>query len=134
MRLRISPATGIAALALALAWSVVGCGGDSAEREAKIREDAAKAAAQAKPVVEEAGRAVKAAAEGAKEGWEHSNGKRLDVNDASEEDLTGLPGIDHREARRIIASRPYRDTHELVSKRVMSQTLYDRIKDDITAK
>jgi len=132
MKLRIGLGTAIAAVALV--WPLFGCGGDSAEREAKIREDAAKAAAQAKPVVEEAGRAVKAAAEGAKEGWEHSNGKRLDVNESSEEDLTGLPGVDHREARRIIASRPYRDTHELVSKRVMSQSLYDRIKDDITAK
>jgi competence protein ComEA len=132
MNLRIYVGPGL--IALALAWSIAGCGGDSAEREAKIRENAAKAAAQAKPVVEEAGRAVKAAAEGAKEGWEHSNGKRLDINDATEEDLTGLPGVDHREARRIIASRPYRDTHELLSKRVMSQSLYDRIKDDITAK
>jgi len=132
MKLRICVGTGTAALALTCCIS--GCGGDSAEREAKIREEAAKAASQAKPVVEEAGRAVKAAAEGAKEGWEHSNGKRLDINDASEEDLAGLPGVDHREAKRMVANRPYRDTHELVSKRVMSQALYDRIKDDITAK
>jgi competence protein ComEA len=129
MNLRDCIGTGIVALMLFSA----GCGGDSAEREAKIREEAAKAAAQAKPVVEEAGRAVKAAAEGAKEGWEHGASNRLDINEASEQDLTGLPGIDQREARRIIAHRPYHDTHDLVSKRVMSQSVYDKIKDDIRA-
>jgi DNA uptake protein ComE-like DNA-binding protein len=135
MKLTLQPWIGTTALGIALAafCCAAGCGGDSAEREAKIREEAAKAAAQAKPVVEEAGRAVKAAAEGAKEGWEHGSSNRLDINDASEEDLTGLPGIDHREARRIMANRPYHDTHELVSKRVMGQSLYDKIKDDIRA-
>lgn len=130
MKLQHSIGIGLAALAL----FCTGCGGDSAEREAKIREEAAKAAAQAKPVVEEAGRAVKAAAEGAKEGWEHGANKRLDINEAGEDDLTGLPGVDQREARRIIAHRPYHDTHELVTKRIMNQQLYDRIKDDISAK
>jgi DNA uptake protein ComE-like DNA-binding protein len=125
---------GTAVAALALTWLAAGCGDNAAEREARIREEAAKAAAQTKPVVEEAGRAVKAAAEGAKEGWEHGATNRLDINAAGEDDLTGLPGIDHREARRIIANRPYRDTHELVTKRVMSQQTYDRIKDDVSAK
>ena len=124
----------IGTVTVAIVSGLVACGGDSAEREAKIREEAAKAAAQAKPVVEEAGRAVKAAAEGAKEGWEHGAHDRLDINDASETDLTGLPGIDHREARRIVNNRPYHDTHELVTKRVMSQELYDRVKDDIKAR
>jgi DNA uptake protein ComE-like DNA-binding protein len=134
MKLSQPPWIATAALGILVATlSCAGCGSDSAEREAKIREEAAKAAAQAKPVVEEAGRAVKAAAEGAKEGWEHGATNRLDINGASEQDLTGLPGIDHREARRIIANRPYHDTHELVSKRVMNQSLYDKIKDDIRA-
>jgi DNA uptake protein ComE-like DNA-binding protein len=129
MNLRNCIGTGIVALTLFSA----GCGGDSAEREARIREEAAKAAAQAKPVVEEAGRAVKAAADGVKEGWQHGATNRVDINEASQKDLTGLPGIDQREARRIIAHRPYHDTHELVSKRVMGQSLYDKIKDDIRA-
>jgi competence protein ComEA len=135
MNLKLHRWTATVALGVALAvvCSAAGCGGDSAEREARIREEAAKAAAQAKPVVEAAGRAVKAAAEGAKEGWEKGGANRLDINGASEDDLTGLPGIDQREARRIIAHRPYHDIHELVSKRVMSQSLYDKIKDDIRA-
>lgn len=124
---------GLAALGAAL--SVAGCGGDSAEREAKIREEAARAAAQAKPVVEEAGRAVKAAAEGAKEGWEHgAPPKRVDINDASEDDLTGLPGVGPREAKRIIKARPYHDTRELVSKKVLSEAAYEKLKNAVTTK
>jgi DNA uptake protein ComE-like DNA-binding protein len=122
------------ALALAAACSVAGCGDDSAERERKIHEEAAKAAAQAKPVVEEAGRAVKAAVEGAKEGWEKGGKKTLDLNEAGEEDLTGLPGISKREAKRIIAGRPYKDAHQLVSKKILSEAQYEKIKDDVAVK
>jgi DNA uptake protein ComE-like DNA-binding protein len=110
------------------------CGDDSAERERKIHEEAAKAAAQAKPVVEEAGRAVKAAVDGAKEGWENGTRKSLDLNSASEEDLTGLPGIGKHEAKRIMAGRPYKDTHQLVSKKILSESQYEKIKDDVAVK
>jgi len=111
-----------------------GCSGDSAEREKQIHDEAAKAAAQAKPAVEEAGRAVKAAVEGAKEGWKNGKKETLDLNSASEEDLTGLPGIGKHEARRIIAGRPYHDQHELVSKKILSQAAYDMLKDDVRVK
>jgi DNA uptake protein ComE-like DNA-binding protein len=116
---------------LAALCCVAGCEGDSAEREAKIREEAAKAAAQAKPVVEEAGRAVKAAVEGAKDGWQNGVKEKVDINDASEEELTGLPGIGPREAKRIIHGRPYHDRHELVSKKILSESAYQKLKDDI---
>ena len=89
-----------------------GCEGDSAEREKTIRDEAAKAAAEAKPKIEEAGRAVKAAVDGAKEGWENGKQKTVDLNAASEDELTGLPGVGQREARRIMAGRPYKDKHE----------------------
>jgi DNA uptake protein ComE-like DNA-binding protein len=113
---------------------VAGCGDDSAERERKIHEEAAKAAAQAKPVVEEAGRAVKAAVDGAKEGWEKGGKKTVDLNEAGEEDLTGLPGISKREAKRIVAGRPYKDAHQLVSKKILSEGQYEKIKDDVSVK
>jgi DNA uptake protein ComE-like DNA-binding protein len=120
-------------LALSASWGLAGCGDDSAEREKKIHEEAAKAAAQAKPVVEEAGRAVKAAVEGAKEGWEKGAKKALDLNDAAEDDLTSLPGISKREAKKIIAGRPYKDAHQLVSKKILTEAQYDKIKDDVEA-
>ena len=125
---------GIAGLALTAALVTTGCEGDSAEREKQIHDEAAKAAAQAKPAVEEATRAVKAAVDGAKEGWENGTQKAVDLNAASQDELTGLPGIGPHEAKRIIAGRPYKDKHELVSKKIMSAGAYEKLKNDVTAK
>ena len=125
---------GIVGLALAATMAIGGCSGDSAEREKTIREEAAKAAAQAKPAVEEAGRAVKAAVDGAKEGWENGTKPTVDLNSASEDDLTGLPGIGKHEARRIMAGRPYKDKHELVSKKIMTASTYEKLKDDVSVR
>ncbi|HXJ04960.1 MAG TPA: helix-hairpin-helix domain-containing protein [Candidatus Acidoferrum sp.] len=122
-------------LMVALAgFGAFGCSGDSAEREKEIHDQAAKAAEQAKPAVEEASRAVKAAVEGAKEGWEKGGKKLIDLNSASEEDLTALPGIGKHEARRIISGRPYHDKHELVSKKIMSASTYEKLKDEVVVK
>jgi competence protein ComEA len=125
---------GIAGIVLTAAILMSGCSGDSAEREKTIREEAAKAAAQAKPAVEEAGRAVKAAVDGAKEGWENGTKQTIDLNSASEDDLTGLPGIGKHEARRIMAGRPYKDKHELVSKKIMTASTYEKLKEDVSVK
>jgi DNA uptake protein ComE-like DNA-binding protein len=125
---------GIAGLALAAAMVTVGCEGDSAEREKKIHDEAAKAAAQAKPAVEEASRAVKAAVDGVKEGWENGTQKALDLNAASQEELTGLPGVGPHEAKRIMAGRPYKDKHELVSKKILTAAAYEKLKNDVEVK
>ncbi len=126
---------GITGLVLGAALAATtGCEGDSAEREKAIHDEAAKAAAQAKPAVEEAGRAVKAAVEGAKEGWEKGGKNALDLNSASEDDLTGLPGVGKHEAKRIIAGRPYHVKHDLVSKKILSAAAYEKLKDDVTTK
>src|SRR5215470_13809565 len=52
--------SGIVASWIAVAG--LGCSDSAAEREAKIRDEAAKAAAKVKPKVEEAGRDIRAAA------------------------------------------------------------------------
>lgn len=125
----------LGALALAAALGIVasGCEGDSAEREKTIREQAAKAAEKARPAVEEATRDVKAAVEGAKEGWDKGGPKTLDLNSASEDDLTSLPGVGSREAKKIIKGRPYKDAHDLVTKKILSESAYTRLKDDVRA-
>ena len=128
---------GISGLALAVVltgFGAAGCEGDSAQREKEIHDQAAKAAAQAKPAVEEASRAVKAAVEGAKEGWEKGGKKPVDLNSASEEDLTGLPGTGKHEAKRIMAGRPYHDKHDLVSKKILTAAAYEKVKDDVSVK
>jgi DNA uptake protein ComE-like DNA-binding protein len=129
---------GIVGLALAAAMVVAagaaGCSGDPAEREKTIREEAAKAAAEAKPKIEEAGRAVKAAVDGAKEGWENGEQKKVDLNAATVDELTELPGIGKHEARRIVAGRPYHDKHDLVNKKILSAAAYEKLKDEVAVK
>src|SRR5580693_9638151 len=132
MRMHLRAA--MAGLALAAAVMVAGCSGDSAERERQVRDEAAKAAAQAKPAVEEAGRVVKAAVDGAKEGWENATQKKVDLNAATVDELTELPGIGKHEARRIVAGRPYHDKHDLVSKKILSAAAYEKLKDEVAVK
>ena len=122
------------AAAMVVAAGATGCSGDSADREKTIREEAAKAAAEAKPKIEEAGRAVKAAVDGAKEGWENGQQKKVDLNAATVDELTELPGIGKHEARRIVAGRPYHDKHDLVSKKILSTAAYEKLKDEVAVK
>jgi DNA uptake protein ComE-like DNA-binding protein len=72
----------------------------------------------------------RAVAEGIKDGLTEK--KTVDLNRASREELASLPGVDHHEADRIIAERPYAAPHQLVSRRVLSEDEYSRIKDRVT--
>ncbi|HME11577.1 MAG TPA: helix-hairpin-helix domain-containing protein [Candidatus Acidoferrum sp.] len=115
------------------------------ERDEKTREEVANAVENAKPKLQEAGRKVgeaakvaaddaRAAAQGVKEGWDRGGHAAVDLNSASEADLVALPGISHRDARKIIEHRPYGDKHDLVSKGVLTEERYGDIRDAVTAK
>ncbi len=74
-------------------------------------------------------RDTKAVAQGVKEGL---SGKRsVDLNKASKEDLAALPGMDPRKADRVIAERPYANTHQLVTRHVLSQAEYEQVQDKV---
>jgi DNA uptake protein ComE-like DNA-binding protein len=141
-------------LAVALVVGVAGCGlvqsdnkSDEQKRndERKTRDEVAKATERAKPELQKAGQELseaaktaagqaKAAAQGLKEGWERGRSEKLDLNSANESELAALPGVTRRDARKIVAGRPYRDAHELVEKGILSDEQYARIRDDVSAK
>jgi|SRR6516165_1433343 DNA uptake protein ComE-like DNA-binding protein len=58
----------------------------------------------------------------------------VDINTASKSDLTSISGIDDATAQKIIEARPYTRKRDLLTKKVLSQTTYSQIKDEIVAK
>ena len=60
-------------------------------------------------------------------------GKLLDVNSASKADLEALPGIGEKYAQKIIDGRPYQRKDQLVTKKVIPQATYDKVKDQLIA-
>ena len=60
--------------------------------------------------------------------------QQIDVNRASADELMKLKGIGEARAKAIIKGRPYKRKDELVQKKIISQSVYDAIKDQIIAK
>jgi DNA uptake protein ComE-like DNA-binding protein len=57
----------------------------------------------------------------------------LDINKATKAELTALPGIGDAYSQKIIDGRPYARKDQLVSKNIIPQATYDKIKDQIIA-
>lgn len=151
MSVRLLPSLGLSCV-LALAMS--GCGllqSDNKTEEQKredaqkTRDEVAKATERAKPELQKAGQELKeaaktaaeqahAAAQGVKDGWQRSGSHKVDLNSAPESELAALPGITRREARKIVAQRPFKSPHELVDDGIVSEQQYAEIRDEVTVR
>ena len=107
-----------------LALLLTGCS-QKPQNPDELREKTAEATAQLKTD-------TKAVVEGVREGL--SRDKTVDLNTATEDQLTTLPGVTRIRAGRVIAGRPYDDPHDVVTRHILSEQEYKRIKDRVTAK
>lgn len=57
---------------------------------------------------------------------------RINVNSASESLLDTLPGIGKVTTEKIVAGRPYGSVEELLSKKIVGKSTYEKIKDKIS--
>jgi competence protein ComEA len=58
----------------------------------------------------------------------------VDINSATAAELKALPGLSDSDAAKIVHARPYMDKSQLISKKVVSEATYDKIKDHVVAK
>lgn len=93
----------------------------------QLKQDAREAAGNIKKGATTAKTDLTAAAQGVKEGLNDKDSSLVNVNTANKSELMGLPGVDEPQANAIIADRPYRHAHEIVSKGAVTEEEFQKI-------
>ena len=57
----------------------------------------------------------------------------VDINSATKDQLTALPGIGDAYSQKIIDGRPYNTKRDLLTRKILPQATYDQVKDKIIA-
>ena len=120
----------LASTAIPFALLLAGCSACSTQQSnpEQVRQATANATSELK-------NDTKAVAQGIRDGLKRpSPDHPLDLNTATESQLTTLPGISNDTAARIVANRPYRSAHDLIDRRLVTPTEYSQIAGSITVK
>ncbi len=62
-----------------------------------------------------------------------AKGQPVDLNSATKKELAALPGVGPDYAQSIIDGRPFSKKEDLMKKKILPQTTYDKIQDRLTA-
>lgn len=69
---------------------------------------------------------------GGSEGRKSSIEGSININTATQTELEGLPGVGAVTAQKIIDSRPYGSTEDLLNKKVVGKSVFEKIKDKVS--
>jgi DNA uptake protein ComE-like DNA-binding protein len=107
----------------------------AAQATENAKQESKEALAQARVAAANAEQTVNDVAAGVKQGLNSktpADNARIDLNGASESDLTSLPGISVVKARQIIQHRPYTSSHDLVTDGLLNEHQFEDIAPKVT--
>lgn len=114
------------------AVSIAGGFSNEAQSEyiAKVLNLAAKLVDGSKIYVPKTGESASAPAVAGTTSTANTSGQ-ININSASASELDSLPGVGVVTVQKIISGRPYQAIDELLSKKVVSKSVFDKIKDQL---